>query len=312
MPITSPLPHELHISIAEYAAADAILDTNWHWVSELCLLSQVFLPALAPILYHTVFVRASNVDGLCDHSKNPHSWFTLHTRHLVLDSKTFGTESLDDALSSLIKGSPYIKTITGAVNGLIWTQQAHVDIARAVHYDLNIELVGAHPPHTIQETLWQSLDSSSRLTHLHLSISTGSLATYGWTMFTPDSCSITHLLLDIDYIRIAPIFRFITEWLRHRRLKRLLFRPSHKLMEQAVRSRAFNGEGRPARLQPLIDGLVHLCKDMNEKRIWMEGNPQYELEVGRSKMCDVVAGLELWYGGRPLWSSVDEFRRLSI
>jgi len=308
MPITSPLPLELHISIAEYAAADAILDTNWHWVSELCLLSQAFLPALAPILYHIVFVRRSNLDRLCDHSQNLHGWFTLHTRHLVIDSETLGSNAPYGTLSHLIKGAPFVRTITGAGDGLMWVQKKQAEMARAIHYDAHIELVGEFPPPSIQDTLLRQLDSSSRLSHLHLNVSTGLLATHGWTLFTPDGCSITHLLLDIDFLGMAPVIRFITEWLRHSRLERLLLRPSHKLMEQAVRSRAFNGEGRPALFQRLIDELVLHCKDMSEKRIWVAWHPQYELDSGRSKMCDVVTGLELWYGGQPLCSSADDSR----
>ena len=81
-------------------------------------------------------------------------------------------------------------------------------------------------------------------------------------------------------------------------------------MSRAVRSRAFSGEGQPVRFQLLIDNLVLHCKEENETRIWVEGHPRYELDVLRSKMRDIVAGLELWHRGRQLCVSTDNTQHL--
>jgi len=310
MPVTSPLPHELHITIAEHAATDAILDSDWPWVAELCRLSRIFLPALAPVLYHTVFVKESNVKSLRDHAKNKHGWFSLHTRHLVVDTETLFDKTVNGSLTTLITEAPRLETISGVGNGLIWVQGTQTKMARAIHYDANVKLVGTRPPSYLRNTLLQRLTISLLLTHLHLRVSNETESDALWASFTPDGCGITHLILDIDVGNVTVMFQFIKEWLRHDRLKRLLVRPSHKMMSRAVRSRAFSGEGQPVRFQLLIDNLVLHCKEENETRIWVEGHPRYELDVLRSKMRDIVAGLELWHRGRQLCVSTDNTQHL--
>ena len=308
MPITSPLPHELHISIAEYAAADAILDSDWPWAADLCLLSRSFLPALAPVLYHTVFVREITLEGVRDHARNRYSWFSLHTRHLVVDTETLSDNAVNGSLTALIMEASHLETITGVGDGLIWVQRARTNMARAIHYDADVKLAGTRPPSNLRNTLLRRLTVSLLLTHLHLRVSNETDNDASWSSFIPDGCSITHLLLDVDVGIVTTMHKFVIEWLRHSRLQRLLVRASHKMMSRAVCSRAFSGEGQPVRFQLLVDSLVLHCKEKDETRIWAEGHPQYELDHGRAKMRDVIAGHELWYRGLQLHISSDNPR----
>ncbi|KAH7101777.1 hypothetical protein BKA62DRAFT_702246 [Auriculariales sp. MPI-PUGE-AT-0066] len=307
----SPLPHELHLLIAEYAAHDAVFDSLYGFIAGLCIVSRRLYTLITPILYHTVLVSSWSIDLLISYAQEEDSSFTRYARHLVIDeSLKTGLES--NPVASLIFEAPYLETITGSGGDMTSTFfRPFLSSVRALHLMSPILTnEGLDPILTADYMTVFKLSQPCRLTHLHLQLLLPKLyreLDLDLDSLTSTPCPLTHLLIDVDMASYrrkerAAFLLFVRGWTRHRTIRRLLFRPSWNMASNSLRGRGYDGQGVSLLFKSVVGDLQDFAEFNQERRIWVHERPEYSVYGPRSLMIDVVKAADLWLEGRPLYS----------
>ncbi|KAH7101769.1 hypothetical protein BKA62DRAFT_702215 [Auriculariales sp. MPI-PUGE-AT-0066] len=291
-----PLPIELCLTIAEYAANAAIYDYNWSWMAELCSVCQSFLPPMRSILYDAVQIHDANFGILELLASDQQSWFICFTRHIVVDVLPDPDALLLMLIAVQKLESVHMERGDNIMNRLLINRPS----VTAMHL---------HGPYVILEnptSLAATVEhfhkpSASHITHWHFSVflRTGSPGMPLLDTAVLDHCSITHVLIDVDTYASGHngklLYALAKLWTRPPRLSRLVFRPSPHL--------ARDDSGRLIFLSIMREPR-RFAITMRDERVWMSDlrpslADKWDDQLGL-RIHDMREGARLWLSGRPL------------
>ncbi|KAH7101759.1 hypothetical protein BKA62DRAFT_702179 [Auriculariales sp. MPI-PUGE-AT-0066] len=291
------IPAEVALMIIEDAAVDAMFLGSVRWVVNLLTLSRLVMPVITKVLHDTISVSDSNLDSIIQKGSHNDNHFFQYVRHLVLEPEV----DIDLALG-LMDIAAKVITVTcgkqkrGELSQTVSLLNRWPSTRRALHYDfvISIDHVQLH---------LNSFEQISQLSHLHITVDIDHKKDLPIPPEVAERFPVTHLVISIDMRVYDPqvFMPFALAWLASRRLKRLVFRPSYKLMlSSAMWIPAW--DGRSSSFSELVLDATAVMTERQELRVWVDERPRYRNEQHWRRMHEAAQGLAFWESGRQLLS----------